>query len=234
MTHDGRDGSAPEAWQPVHPAGTTAPPPGYPPAPSPGYPPGYPPAPPDRTPAVSQRSPALAVVGLVLACLAPLVGLILSVIAVVRARHDGVGRELAIAGIVVSIVVTPIFAAMVIPVYLNHRAMAEAGPRAAWERVENALADADCDEFMASTTLLLRQQVGATTCARFEVMAAEVVVGSEGVAIVGVEVDGDEAVVTTLELVVLTEGAAPTEERFDYAFVQRDGVWMMTGVDLVE
>lgn len=102
-----------------------------PPDPMPPAPTGFNPAYGYAPPIVPRRTPALAVVGLVLTFLAPILGLILSVVAVVRVRHDGHGRGLAIAGIVVSVVLTPILAAIAIPVFLHQRELAEtAGPRA--------------------------------------------------------------------------------------------------------
>lgn len=263
MTHDRPGGSAPQRWAPqdlpeqaadpyaasgqgqysgqapysgqAQYPGPTASPPTFP-GPMPPEPPGLGPSLGHGPPPVPRRTPALAVVGLVLAFLAPLIGLVLSVIAVVRARHDGGGRRLAIAGIVVSVVVAPILAAVAIPVFLHQREAAEtAGPRAAFERLETAFLEDDCGAFMATSTASFQAQIDATTCDGFTAFVDSVNAGPVDVGhvpVVGVEVDGDLATVTTVELIVWVEGEPPSEQEFDYSLVRRDGVWLVDGVAL--
>ncbi len=187
-------------------------------------------------PPAPRRTPTLAILGLVFAFLAPLVGLVLSIVALVRAKTDGNGRGLAIAGLVTSIVMTPLYAAVALPVFLHQRELAqEAGPRDAFERMTTALAEGDCEVFMAGSTASLREQLGTTTCDEFQSFVAvndagAVQVGN--VPITDVEIDGDRATVSTIERVQWAEGEPATTQAFDYTMVRRDGVWLMDGVTL--
>jgi len=64
-------------------------------------------------------TPTIAVVGLVLAFVMPLVGFVTSLVALSRSKVTGAGRGLAIAGIVVSIAVLAVSLIAAIPVYLD-------------------------------------------------------------------------------------------------------------------
>lgn len=91
---------APEG-QPAYqgpPAGYQAPPPGY-------QPPSYPGAPAYGAAPASVPGKGLSIAGLILAFLAPLIGLILSIIGRSQAKQAGAPTGMATAGIIVSIVV---------------------------------------------------------------------------------------------------------------------------------
>lgn len=232
------------------------------PAPGPMAPPGpMPPEPPwfeaaQASAPVPRSAPALPVLGLVLAFVMPLAGLILSIIATVRAGRAGRSSGIAVAGIVVS-VITPILVAATIPVILNSSATTEAhapevaggdapvraerpSPRPsddptlsdddrvrhAWERVGFALTDVDCATFRATTTTELRIATGVTTCRDFELFAADGPLWPDDAEVVHVEVDGDAAILTTIETELWGDDA-PREQAYEYTFIRRDGVWLM-------
>jgi hypothetical protein len=60
------------------------------------------------SPVTTKRTNGLAIAGFVLAFLAPLIGLILSIIGLVKAKnYGGSGKGLSIAGIVISVILLP-------------------------------------------------------------------------------------------------------------------------------
>ena len=125
MSHGDGFGSASQSWVPQGPPPQGPPPQGPPPqgpppqgqvpqsyalvgrAPQTGYPaqPNYY-AQPSYYGEPAPKTPAIAIVGLILAFILPPVGLILSLVAISRARRAGSGRGLAIGGIVVGTLLT--------------------------------------------------------------------------------------------------------------------------------
>lgn len=262
MTHDQPSASGPQAWVPQDvpaPAAEPAHQPGYqqPGYQQPGYQaePGYQqpgqmpyaPAYPSRAqyaqpayygPPAPQRTPTLAILSLVFAFLAPVVGLVLAIVALVRARTDGNGRGLAIAGLAVSVLAIPVLAAIAIPVYLNQRENAqEAGVREALHQMSASIAAIDCEGFRSTTTASFQQQMGAPTCEDFDVIAQSANSGPVEVGdvpIIDIEVVGDVATVTTVEMVAWVEGESPTQEKFEYVVVLRGGDWLIDSIALAD
>lgn len=261
MTHDQPSASGPQAWVPQDvpaPAAEPAHQPGYqqPGYQQPGYQaePGYQqpgqmpyaPAYPSRAqyaqpayygPPAPQRTPTLAILSLVFAFLAPLVGLVLAIVALLRGKVDGNGRGLAIAGLVTSLVMTPLYAAVALPLVMQQRERAEeVAVEQAFAELILAIADGDCDAYLAGTTFALQQQTHATTCAQFDVLfaqAGEAGAWPDGVRITDVRVDVDDAWLTTAERVVW-EDATSSVETFEYWMVREDGAWLLNSVDMVE
>ena len=207
---------------PAHPGAA-----GQPPYGQPGY---Y------RPPVAPRQTPTLAILGLVLAFFAPLIGLVLSIVAVVRAKADGNGRGLAIAALVVNIVLMPILAAIAIPVFMHQRELAqEAEVRDAFGRITTAIAGGDCDAYLAGSTFALQQQAHATTCAQFDAIFAEA--GDPGAwlgsaQVTDVRVESGDAWVTTMEGVVVDETARVVT--FEYWMVREDGAWLLNSVSLLD
>ena len=248
MEHDDADGAQTQVWlpaeRPVGPTPDTAAPAGYgsapdpyartgpaPQAPSPAqtpygaqapygpqgyYPPqGYYGQPPQ------QRAPVLAIVGLVLAFVVPPAGVIVSIVAAVRARRGGRGRGLAIGGIVAGTITTLLGVAALFMVIHQGQDMWEA--RSAYQRLEDALVDEDCVAYMANSTEAFRHQIGVLTCDDFAAFVAPVPgdpVGLGNVPVTGVEVHGDTATVSTLENMGSDADGDPTLQAFDYTLVR--------------
>lgn len=218
---------------PTYPTGS-----GHPAAPAysagPSYPaaPGYPAAPsyaagPLTYAPPPARTPVIAIVGFVLAFVFSPAGLIVSLIALPRTRRAGAGRGLAIAGIAISML--PVIAAIAIPIYFNWRTDADDGPRGAFQAMQSALVERDCISFLVSTTEHFQQITAVTSCESFDNMVAAVSASSPGfgrVPITDVEIDGDTAVVSTVER---TRGPDGEEiyERFDYRLVRVEGRWLV-------
>lgn len=246
MTQDGITSPRTQTWVPAElPPGlqrsapTTAPPTsaGDPPPWSP--PPRQHPAPPHWTPPQAAApygpayyappttpTPVLAIVGLVLAVVLAPVGLIVSIVAWVQSRRTGVGRGLAIAGVVVSCV--PIVLAVAIPLFLNARAEGSAADaRAAYRTFETALLEADCDAYMARTTENLRQHVGVTTCPELEALTATITAHPEAghVQIVDLTVSGHVATLTTAEAAAAPAGGQSQTAHVQYNLVLVGGKW---------
>lgn len=232
------------AFQPPSAFGGPTAQPGFGPASQPGYPtsPGYPgPAPYGQPayygPPAPKRTPVLAILSLVFAFLAPLVGLVLAIVALLRGKVDGNGRGLAIAGLVTSLVMTPLYAAVALPLVMQQRERAEeAGVEQAFAELILAIADGDCDAYLAGTTFALQQQTHATTCAQFDVLfaqAGEAGAWPDGVRITDVRVDVDDAWLTTAERVVWDD-ATSSVETYEYWMVREDGAWLLNSVDMVE
>lgn len=174
--------------------------------------------------------PTLAIVGLVLAVILPPVGLVLSIVAVVRARRTGgAARGIAITGIVVSLVSSLLASSVALPVYLHQREVS--GARDAYERTMGALVDNDCDGFMSATTPEFQAQMGVITCEDFAALIeyyASSPIPLGNVPVIGVEVDGDVATVTTMERAATADGGSTIEE-VDYRVVREGDVWLLDG-----
>lgn len=235
----GPDPFAIAAPQPSHTTTGTLPPTAYPTPTGYPMPTGYPAPPPGLGPYGAQRYytsppppgiPALVIIGFVSVFVVPLVGLVVSIVALVRVRRSGSpGRGLAIAGVAIGSL--PVVAAIAIPIYMSEVRKAEAGPRAAFSEVWTALATGDCEGFQAGTTANFQYQLGLTDCAQFDAYVANVsAMGGFGmVPIVDVAVDGDIATVTTFERI--GEGAGePVIVNVDYTVVRMDGSWRVTSL----
>lgn len=99
------EGTQPPAYTP--PPATEAPVYAQPPADQPqAYAAAPPPAPAYAQPAPSAPGKTLGIVGLILAIIAPLIGLILSIVAFVQSRKAGLKNGPALAGIIVGAILT--------------------------------------------------------------------------------------------------------------------------------
>ena len=209
------------------PYGTTAafspqgyyPPQGYPPQ---GY---YPPP--------RQGPPVLAIVGLLLAFVVPPIGVIVSIVALVRARRGGNGRGLAIGGIVAGTITTLLGAAAVVAVIVQTQDARDAF--SAHQRLEDALVEGDCSAYLAVSTPGFRAQLGALTCEDFAAFIAPVAgeaVDFSGVPVTAVEVHGDTATVSTLEQLGVEPNGDPILQAFDYTLVRQDDTWLVDRFEL--
>lgn len=215
------------AFQPPAAFGGPTPYPGQAPYGQPGY---YGP------PATPKPTPVLAILSLVFAFLAPIVGLVLAIVALLRGKVDGNGRGLAIAGLVTSLVMTPLYAAVALPVYLNQRRLAEeAEVQDAFDRITTAMAYGDCDGYLTGSTFAFQQQTHATTCEQFDVLftyAGDLGDWLETMQVTDVRVESDDAWVTTTEWVVWDE--FPTAETFAYWMVREDGDWLLNSASMLD
>lgn len=183
----------------------------------------YPPASYDAL-APQPRTPVVAIVGLVLAFVAPIIGVVVSIMALRRARRGEGGRTQAIAGIAVGTVavVVPLVLLLLIANQTDDKREA----RSAFERLDDAIARADCDGYMANSTETYRKELGVVTCAAFAAFT-EPVGGSESyygsIPITDVVVDGETATVSTL--MTVDPDAAPVV--LEYTLVRQDGVWLV-------
>lgn len=189
-----------------------------------------------QPPQPSASTPALAIVGLVLAFIVPPVGLVLSIIALVRIRRRGTlakGRGLAIGGMIVGIVASIAAAGLIVLVV--DQAGKITGARDAFERMQGSLVREDCDGYMASTTATLREQIGVVNCDDFA-QAIDLAGGGsqfDNVPVTGVEIRDEIAIVTTLERLPSEEaGGTPEYQHFDYTVIQRDGTWLVDAIEL--
>ncbi len=227
-------GQAPAAWTAPTPH-SAAPQPPHPTqpygAPGPYGPHGYYGQPPQPS------TPTLAIVGLVLAFIVPPVGLILSVVALVRVRRGGVlakGRGLAIGGVAVGLVLSLLTAAAVSVVVLEVRTRDEV--RSAFTQTQDSLNDGDCDVYMARSTERFRAALGVETCDDFAAFVASSTGGSGFgvVPVTGVDVHGDTATLSTVENIAFGSGDAPEIHSFDYTLVRQDGVWRVDAAVLTD
>lgn len=217
---------APTTW-PVQPpppqVGTWgAPPPG-------GYPhPGY--LPPGQQPTAA--TPAIAVVGFVLAILLAPIGLVVSLVALGPTKRAGSGRGLAVAGSIVGGVLTVV--GIVGVVALVPMIGSLAAPGASVLRLDAAVENSDCDEFMATSTRAFRSDNELTTCDDFTAFVAGDGYRDNQVRITGVEIVNGVATVRTTETYLWLEDGETYTDRFSYRVVKEDGAWRVDGIDLVE
>lgn len=183
----------------------------------------------------------LAIVGFALAFVLPPVGVIISIIALVRAKISGAWRDkgstrgLAIGGVVAGTIVSLLAIAVLSAVLDRRRDVAEV--RSAFEQFEHSLVDLDCDAYMGSTTPIFRQELGAAECDQF----AEVVVAAGAgavklreVPITGVAIHGDSATVRTIENLGVNWLGGPTIEPLEYTFLRSGGDWLLDDVALAD
>ena len=212
--------------------------PSYGPGPSYGPAPSYGAAspfgpPPSYGPPPAPPSLGLAITGFVLAIVVAPVGLIVSIVALRQARRTGAGVGLPIAGIVVGAITSAmIVAAIAIPIAIEARLAADDGPRGAFHDMQSALRTQDCPAFLAATTDAFRSTAGVRTCEDFDLFMAAV--AAEGlefgrVPILGSEIDGDTATLTTAERYPSPDGGTVIE-RFEYTLVLVDGRWLVDAV----
>ncbi len=221
---------APVGYAPQAPVGY-ANQPGY------GGPVGYAPQPyyGQPVPPAQPGTSTLAIVGLVLAFIVPPVGLVLSIVALVRVQRGRVpakGRGLAIAGTIVGAVCSLIGVLIVLAAVQVVQTQTEI--RGAFEDVQDALRNDDCQAYLDGTTENFRAQLGVVTCDDFEafVTTSQGPQGFGTVPVTDVDVHGTTAVLRTLENVAYAEGGTPRMEAFDYTLVKRDGEWLVDGVAL--
>ena len=241
MSHGDGFGSASQSWVPQGPPPQGPPPQGPPQgqvpqsyalvgrAPQTGYPaqPNYY-AQPSYYGEPAPKTPAIAIVGLILAFILPPVGLILSLVAISRARRAGSGRGLAIGGIVVGTLLTILGLALV-PLIMN-AAKDITDARAALVAMQSSLVDDDCASFMETTTPRFREQMHVTSCDDFQGWMDQAAAGGfvyGNAPVTAVEVTGDTAVVSTVEAL---DSTGRELQHFDYRLVRQDGTWL---VDLV-
>lgn len=159
-----------------------------------------------------------------------------SIVALVKARQTGAGKGLAIGGVVASLLIIPILAAIALPLYTSERdRAAEEDVRDAFHRSTQALIDADCDAFLDTSTASYRMSIGIVTCDDFDWLVGAI--EAEGfplghVPVVEVEVDGDTAILTTLETAAW--GGRRVVERYEYQLVRADGTWRVNAVTFVD
>lgn len=179
--------------------------------------------------AAPARTPAIAIVGLILAFIMAPVGLVVSIIAIGKAKRAGAGRGLAVAGTVVGAVLT-LLGVILIPLLINKVGEAVSGPRVAFTTMQSSLQDSDCDAFLATTTPRFQEQLGIGSCDDFDAMTQAVAGGPVpfgNVPVTGVEVSGDTGTVTTLERVPTADGTDTTLENFEYTVIRQDGTWLV-------
>ena len=201
--------------------------------PQPGYQQaGYPPpgVPPQGFGPLTPKAPAIAVVGLILAFMMPIVGLIVSIIALAKTRRAGAGRGLAIGGVVVGGLLTLLAGLLIAGVWSVVTDVNDA--RNAYEDMSTALRTGDCDLFMENTTENFRETLLIGSCDDFDAAVDTLHSGPVPPGDVPVTnarlVDGD-VIVTTVEAVV--PGAGSGLLAFDYTVIERDGTWLVDDVD---
>ncbi len=218
MSQDGQGYGAGEQPGPL-PGGY--PHPGYaPPGPHPGY------APSARAP----RTPAIAVVGLVLAIVMAPVGLVVSLVALGRTKRAGAGRGLAVAGSIIGAVLLVVgigTAVALVPLITEL-----AGPRTSVLRLDAAVAGASCEEFMVTSTRAFRTDNGLATCDEFAAFVASSGYQDNKVRVTGVSVENGVASVDTVETYAWLDDGQTYTDRFVYRVVKEDGAWRVDGIDL--
>ena len=115
------------------------------------------------------RSDTLAIVGLILSVVVFPVGLVMSIVALVRAKKQGARRGIAIAGVVVGAVVGIGAIAATVGIVLFARTIA--GPAGAASDVANSFWTGSCADFQNSTTPAFRDSISFSDCTDFESQA---------------------------------------------------------------
>lgn len=213
-----------DAWSGPQPAGY--PQPGYPPSGfgQPGYgPPGF------RPMAEPPRTPAIAVVGLVLSLVLAPVGLVVSLVALGRTRRAGAGRGLAVAGSIIGAALLVMGVALGVALVPRLADLAE--PRSTVLRFAAAVDQGTCDDFMASSTRALRADGGITTCDDFDAAIAGNGYRDNQVLVTGVSLESGVATVSTIETYLWLEDGQTYTDRFVYRVVKEDGAWRVDAVD---
>jgi hypothetical protein len=191
-------------------------------------PPGY--GPPGFSPAVGPpQTPAIAVVGLVLAIIMAPVGLVVSLVALGRTRRAGAGRGLAVAGALIGGVL--LVAGIGLGVALGPKLVDLAMPRSTVLRFTAAIENGSCDDFMAATTQALQSDGGIATCADFDAAMAGNGYRDNHVVVTGVSVEDGVASVSTIETYLWLEDGQTYTDRFVYRVVKEDGAWRVDAVD---
>lgn len=187
--------------------------------------PGY--VPPGQAP----RTPAIAVVGLVLAIIMAPVGLVVSLVALGRTRRAGAGRGLAVAGSIVGAALTVV--GIGVAVALVPLIGQVAGPRTSVLRLDAAVESSSCDDFMATSTRAFRASNGLATCDDFTAFVASSGYEDNQVQVTGVRVENGVATVSTVETYLWLDDGQTYTDRFVYRVVKEDGAWRVDGIDLV-
>lgn len=221
--------------QPGYPAPGQAPQ-GYPPAPgtaypaapaygTPGYAPGYPAAPP--------KTPGVAITGFVLAIVLPLVGLIVSIVALGKTKAVGAGRGLAKAGVIIGAVLTVVWTGLIVALVSAGFAIftAISGPATAVTNLNDAVQDNDCQKFFDASTENFRTVFGVSDCESFSGVHDASTEGLDDtkVTITGTEIVDDTATVTTEEEYVGSTGTQTAVGT--YRLVKQDGTWLVDDAD---
>lgn len=223
--------TGPTGWEPQPPAQPTPPAPpapqGYPAAPgyqTPGYPaapgyaqPGYAAAPP--------KTPGIAITGLVLAIILPLVGLIVSIVALGKTKAVGAGRGLAKAGVIVGAILTVVWVGVIAAIVWF--AVSVAGPAIAVTQFNDAVRAGDCQAFFDHTTENFRSIFQVADCDGFDQLASASTEGIDdtNITVTNTSVENDTATVTTTETV--TGGGETDTATGTYSLVKQDGSWLV-------
>jgi hypothetical protein len=163
-------------------------------------------------------------VGLVLAFLAAPIGLVVSVIALVKSKVNG-GKGLAIAGVIVSVLAMVSMTAIGVGVYFLAGAIGAPGQSVT--ALHEAVMDKDCAALRAETTESFREAQDLTTCAEVEQLAQGY---SDYVfSIDSVEIVNSTATVETTESYVYN-GRSRSEQNV-YHLVRENGHWKVDSVE---
>ena len=102
------------------------------------------------------------------------------------------------------------------------------------EAYDQAWREGNYDAFLALTVLALRQDLGVGAGEAFEAVAAEYQESSQGLtmAVTGVDVDGDSAVVTTTETSI--EGTDHVVEKVRHQLMRIEGAWQVASVEAAD
>lgn len=197
------------------------------------YPPQGPPevplAPP--TPPVPPRTDTLAIVGLVLAVLFFPVGLVLSIIALRRAKKQGTGRGLAITGVVVGSVVG--LGAIVVTVAIVLFARLISGPADAASELVNSYWTGSCQDYQDNSTSAFQESAGFDGCSDFESQAATFRDNAKDYSftVTSTDISNDTAVVKGRQVYVDAASGEKNKRYVSIHLVHQDGDWLVESAE---
>ncbi len=99
-------------------------------------------------------------------------------------------------------------------------------------RLDAAVENASCDEFMATSTRAFRSDSALATCDDFAAFVASDGYRDNQVRVSNVTVENGVATVRTVETYMWLDDGQTYTDHFVYRVVKEDGAWRVDGIDL--
>jgi hypothetical protein len=169
-----------------------------------------------------QKTPTMAIVGLILAFAFWPVGLVMSIVALVKSKVNG-GKGVAIAGVILGVLM--MLTTVLVVVFTIFVINTGRGPTDAVTTMNESFIDDDCETFMAVTTDTYRSQIGVTDCDVWDELHAQTFGGMTELTtqIVNVNIENSTATVTTVE--TFTFNGESNKVNGIYTVINEDGTW---------
>jgi hypothetical protein len=182
-------------------------------------------------PPQAPRTDTLAIVGLVLAVLAWPVGLVLSIIAMRRAKKQGTSRGLSIAGVIVSSVVAVASVILIVGIVLFARTVG--APAEAASKLADAYWTGSCQDYQKYSTTSFQDSAGLSGCSEFEAEASSFRDQAKDYSfkVTGTHITNDTAVVDGRETYTDATSGEKSETTVTLHLVHRGDAWLVDSID---